>query len=81
MQAVTKIVFYTDEQEKFFGEGPCRLLHAPWSGPARCGPPPRRDGHGLHQGPQAPAARAEQALGFALTDPRRRRPRRAAAAA
>ncbi|MCQ2540731.1 MAG: LysR family transcriptional regulator [Lachnospiraceae bacterium] len=26
MKAVTKVVFYDDENEKFFGEGPCRLL-------------------------------------------------------
>lgn len=26
MKAVTKIVFYTDEGDKFFGEGPYRLL-------------------------------------------------------
>ena len=26
MQAVTRIVFFNDNQEKFFGEGPCRLL-------------------------------------------------------
>lgn len=28
MKAVTKITFYDDQDEKFFGEGPCRLLHA-----------------------------------------------------
>ena len=28
MKAVTKIIFLDDDQEKFFGEGPCRLLHA-----------------------------------------------------
>lgn len=28
MKAVTKIIFVDDKQEKFFGEGPCRLLHA-----------------------------------------------------
>jgi len=27
MKAVTKITFFDDQQEKFFGEGPCRLLH------------------------------------------------------
>ena len=26
MQAVTKIYFLNDNGEKFFGEGPCRLL-------------------------------------------------------
>lgn len=26
MKAVTKIVFLDDNQEKFFGEGPCRLM-------------------------------------------------------
>lgn len=30
MKAVTKITFYDEQDEKFFGEGPCRLLHAPW---------------------------------------------------
>ena len=28
MKAVTKITFYDEQNEKFFGEGPCRLLHA-----------------------------------------------------
>ena len=28
MKAVTRITFFDDDQEKFFGEGPCRLLHA-----------------------------------------------------
>lgn len=28
MKAVTKIIFCDDEGNKFFGEGPCRLLHA-----------------------------------------------------
>lgn len=28
MKAVTRIVLVDDNQEKFFGEGPCRLLHA-----------------------------------------------------
>ena len=28
MKAVTKIIFVDDNQEKYFGEGPCRLLHA-----------------------------------------------------
>ena len=27
MKAVTKITFYDEQDEKFFGEGPCRLLH------------------------------------------------------
>ena len=27
MKAVTRITFFDDRQEKFFGEGPCRLLH------------------------------------------------------
>ena len=26
MKATTRITFFTDEGEKFFGEGPCRLL-------------------------------------------------------
>ena len=28
MKAVTKIIFFNDEDDKFFGEGPARLLHA-----------------------------------------------------
>ena len=28
MKAVTRITFCTDQGEKFFGEGPCRLLQA-----------------------------------------------------
>ena len=28
MKAITRIVFLDEEQEKFFGEGPCRLLRA-----------------------------------------------------
>lgn len=28
MKAVTRITFFDDNDEKFFGEGPCRLLHA-----------------------------------------------------
>lgn len=28
MKAVTKLYFLDDENEKFFGEGPCMLLHA-----------------------------------------------------
>lgn len=28
MKAVTRIVFFDDDNQKFFGEGPCRLLHA-----------------------------------------------------
>ena len=27
MRAATKITFYDDQDNKFFGEGPCRLLH------------------------------------------------------
>lgn len=27
MKAVTKITFLDENEEKFFGEGPCRLLH------------------------------------------------------
>ena len=27
MKAVTKIIFLDDDGEKFFGEGPARLLH------------------------------------------------------
>lgn len=28
MRAITRIIFLDDNDEKFFGEGPCRLLHA-----------------------------------------------------
>lgn len=28
MRASTRITFFDDRDEKFFGEGPCRLLHA-----------------------------------------------------
>ena len=28
MRAITRIVFLNDEEQKFFGEGPCRLLRA-----------------------------------------------------
>ena len=28
MKAVTKITFFDDHEEKFFGEGPARLMHA-----------------------------------------------------
>lgn len=28
MKAITKIIFLDDEGEKFFGEGPARLMHA-----------------------------------------------------
>lgn len=28
MNAITRIIFLNEENEKFFGEGPCRLLHA-----------------------------------------------------
>lgn len=28
MKAVTRILFLDENNEKFFGEGPCRLLHA-----------------------------------------------------
>lgn len=28
MKVVTRIVFLDEKNEKFFGEGPCRLLHA-----------------------------------------------------
>ena len=28
MQAVTRVIFLDEDGEKFFGEGPCRLLHA-----------------------------------------------------
>ena len=28
MEAVTRIVFVDEQGKKFFGEGPCRLLHA-----------------------------------------------------
>ena len=28
MRAITKIVFVDDNGDKFFGEGPCRLMHA-----------------------------------------------------
>lgn len=28
MKAITRIIFFDEDNEKFFGEGPCRLLHA-----------------------------------------------------
>ncbi|MBP9999953.1 MAG: LysR family transcriptional regulator [Clostridiales bacterium] len=28
MRTITRIIFLDDEDQKFFGEGPCRLLHA-----------------------------------------------------
>lgn len=28
MKAITKVYFFDENNEKFFGEGPCRLLHA-----------------------------------------------------
>ena len=66
MRAVTKITFYDDEDNKFFGEGPCRLLRAV-----------ERTGS-LHAAAQSmgmaytKALRllntAEAALGFALTE-------------
>lgn len=28
MKAITRVIFFDENNEKFFGEGPCRLLHA-----------------------------------------------------
>lgn len=28
MKAITRIIFFDDDNNKFFGEGPCRLMHA-----------------------------------------------------
>ena len=66
MQAVTKIVFYTDEQEKFFGEGPCRLLH----GVERTGSLRAAAGEmGMAYTKALKLLQnAEKALGFALTE-------------
>ena len=58
MKAVTKITFYDDQDNKFFGEGPCRLLHAvegdrlPAGGGAV-------DGDGIHQGHEIAEDRRE----------------------
>ena len=65
MKAVTKIIFLDENGEKFFGEGPCRLLHAvAETGSLRAA--------ALSMGMAYTKAlkilkNAEQALGFALT--------------
>ncbi len=65
MKAVTRILFLDEEQEKFFGEGPCRLLHAvEETGSLRAA--------SLSMGMAYTKAlkllkHAEQALGFSLT--------------
>ena len=65
MKAVTRILFLDEEQEKFFGEGPCRLLHAvEETGSLRAA--------SLSMGMAYTKAlkllkHAEQAMGFALT--------------
>ena len=66
MKAVTKIIFLDENGEKFFGEGPCRLLHAvAETGSLRAA--------ALSMGMAYTKAlkilkNAEQALGFALTE-------------
>lgn len=66
MKAVTKIVFYDEQNNKFFGEGPCRLLHGvEQTGSLRAAAQQMGMAYTkalklLHT--------AEQALGFALTD-------------
>lgn len=66
MKAVTKILLLDENQEKFFGEGPCRLLHAvEKTGSLRAG--------AFSMGMAYTKAlkllkHAEQALGFPLTE-------------
>ena len=66
MKAVTRILFLDEEGQKFFGEGPCRLLHAvEQTGSLRAA----AGAMGMAYTKALKLLRqAEQALGFALTE-------------
>ena len=66
MQAVTRVIFLDEDGEKFFGEGPCRLLHAvEQTGSLRAA----AQSMGMAYTKALKLVRhAEKALGFALTE-------------
>ena len=66
MQAVTRVIFLDEDGEKFFGEGPCRLLHAvEQTGSLRAA----AQSMGMAYTKALKILKnAEQALGFALTE-------------
>ena len=66
MKAVTRILFLDEEGQKFFGEGPCRLLHVvEQTGSLRAA----AGAMGMAYTKALKLLRqAEQALGFALTE-------------
>jgi len=65
MQAITKITFWDDHREKFFGEGPCRLLRAvDETGSLRCAA--QSMGMAYTKALKI-LTNAERALGFPLT--------------
>ena len=64
MQAVTRVIFLDEDGEKFFGEGPCRLLHAvEQTGSLRAAAQWMAYTKALKL-----VRHAEKALGFALTE-------------
>ena len=66
MQAVTRVIFLDEDGEKFFGEGPCRLLHAvEQTGSLRAAA--QSMGMAYTKALKL-VQRAEKALGFALTE-------------
>lgn len=66
MQAVTRVIFLDEDGEKFFGEGPCRLLHAvEQTGSLRAAA--QSMGMAYTKALKL-VRRAEKALGFALTE-------------
>ena len=66
MKAVTRITFCDDNDEKFFGEGPCRLLHAiEQTGSLRAAAQSMQMAYTKALGL---VRHAEQVLGFALTE-------------
>lgn len=66
MQAVTRVIFLDEDGEKFFGEGPCLLLHAvEQTGSLRAA----AQSMGMAYTKALKLVRhAEKALGFALTE-------------
>ena len=66
MKAVTRITFCDDNDEKFFGEGPCRLLHAiEQTGSLRAAAQSMQMAYTKALGL---VRHTEQVLGFALTE-------------
>lgn len=66
MQSVTRVFLYDDDHNRFFGEGPCRLLHAiEETGSLRAA---SASMHMAYTKALSMIKRAEKALNFPLTE-------------